>query len=336
MGDKVINPLIWAAMKVHYWMGHRLIVKISHGAVDARWTDATIPEKNEYVITQWQWQTARDQISGKPSWYGAPQWAEYLVQEPNGQWKWCEKKPAEKIDGWRYDSREPYRYKVASEGIVLGRWQETLEERPASSASSNSSGFITVTRLDEAQDGKQIPEGATHQHINSGTYVRRDAAGWWEHVENVGWCPITEPHHSRIQPVIDGDNNADKSRIKQLELEKSELQETLEKIQDAVGFHGDHGDLIEEIMILEAQASHANTPKKKHAMTPDYIKQANKLILQIEWLDKVLALLGSSSGSHHIDGVTFTKVRAGIEESINRQRLQLIQELATNYNVKAV
>lgn len=82
-------------------------------------------------------------------------------------------------------------------------------------------------------------------------------------------------------------------------------------------------------------------------MTHEEIKQANGLIEQIEGLEKVLTLLGSddidrislhrkSSGSHHIDGDTFTKVRAGIEESINRQRLQLMQELATKYNVRAV
>ena len=63
----------------------------------------------------------------KPSWSEAPEWANYLTQDEDGQWYWFEKKP--RIWGgdvwWAPNSQ----FESASILIEDESWKQSLEER---------------------------------------------------------------------------------------------------------------------------------------------------------------------------------------------------------------
>lgn len=68
-------------------------------------------------------------VQGKPSWSDAPEWANWLAQNPWGGWRWFEGRPSP-LDGfgWR-----PYGGRAMVVGIttpVNGDWKDTLEARP--------------------------------------------------------------------------------------------------------------------------------------------------------------------------------------------------------------
>ena len=62
----------------------------------------------------------------KPSWDDAPKWAGWLVMNSNGDWFWCEHRPAINSAGayWFVDRG---RTQVAWSASC---WTETLEDRP--------------------------------------------------------------------------------------------------------------------------------------------------------------------------------------------------------------
>lgn len=61
----------------------------------------------------------------KPSWDDAPEWAQWLAQDGDGAWWWCEAEPkaAHTIEEWITASR-------VAEASYAHNWRETLEERP--------------------------------------------------------------------------------------------------------------------------------------------------------------------------------------------------------------
>lgn len=69
-------------------------------------------------------------VSGKPSWDDAPEWAHFLAQDENGKWFWHEVKPYIEGSAWAMISPNGERQELASRGVALGKWDETLEVRP--------------------------------------------------------------------------------------------------------------------------------------------------------------------------------------------------------------
>jgi len=61
----------------------------------------------------------------KPQWKDAPDWANWLAQDYNGQWFWYENEPIMKNIQWW-----PANGAVDSSTPDNPNWQETLEERP--------------------------------------------------------------------------------------------------------------------------------------------------------------------------------------------------------------
>jgi hypothetical protein len=59
----------------------------------------------------------------KPSWEHAPEWAQWLAMDNNGEWYWYEDEPEPARRGW-----------VTGRGRVLSasgaRWTKTKEQRP--------------------------------------------------------------------------------------------------------------------------------------------------------------------------------------------------------------
>ena len=69
----------------------------------------------------------RTELQNKPSWELAPDWAEWLAQDEDGQWKWLggHGMPVKYVDGWT-----AVKFKVYCNGMALGDWRDTLERRP--------------------------------------------------------------------------------------------------------------------------------------------------------------------------------------------------------------
>lgn len=83
--------------------------------------------------TRAQWQAARDELSGKPSWDDAPENAAYLCQDPDGWWEWFSHKPSPMEREWPGGEKPSDGFiECGPEGILLGDWRNTLERRPQS------------------------------------------------------------------------------------------------------------------------------------------------------------------------------------------------------------
>lgn len=59
----------------------------------------------------------------KPDWKDAPEWAQYLAQDADGDWYWYEQLPYASFEGWSPDGK----HQLAA---VFDTWQDTLEGRP--------------------------------------------------------------------------------------------------------------------------------------------------------------------------------------------------------------
>ena len=82
-------------------------------------------------------------------------------------------------------------------------------------------------------------------------------------------------------------------------------------------------------------------------MTPEQVKQANGLIQHIEALEQLLTAMGSidterikierrNNNDLYVSGKMLGRLRSRFEDAINAERLELLQELASKYNVRAV
>lgn len=78
-----------------------------------------------YSITKAEWLARRAELQNKPSWALAPEWAEWLAQDEDGEWKWLAGLPGKYVDGWT-----AVKIKGCCEGMALGDWRDTLEKRP--------------------------------------------------------------------------------------------------------------------------------------------------------------------------------------------------------------
>jgi hypothetical protein len=70
----------------------------------------------------------RERLQNKPSWEGAPEWAEWLAQDSDGEWFWFIDRPV--IYKFTFQPvKSPQGIQLASKGEVLGDWRDTLERR---------------------------------------------------------------------------------------------------------------------------------------------------------------------------------------------------------------
>ena len=91
-------------------------------------------------IEKSEWLARRAELQNKPSWKDAPEWAEWLAQDEDGEWKWLAGLPGKYVDCWT-----AVKIKGCCKGIALGDWRDTLEKRPADLSSA-----AVIKRLDEA------------------------------------------------------------------------------------------------------------------------------------------------------------------------------------------
>lgn len=137
------DDLDWLARNVHVWPAgdHQpwcyVYWKGGHRAVSANCITVIQPCVR---IEKSDWLARRAELQNKPSWEDAPEWAEWLAQDEDGEWKWLAGLPGKYVDCWT-----AVKIKGCCKGIALGDWWDTLEKRPADLSSA-----AVIKRLDEA------------------------------------------------------------------------------------------------------------------------------------------------------------------------------------------
>lgn len=61
----------------------------------------------------------------KPDWKDAPEWAQFVARDEDGEWWWYEHKPI--VEYFRYWLPSTGRTEIAAHG---NDWQHSLEQRP--------------------------------------------------------------------------------------------------------------------------------------------------------------------------------------------------------------
>lgn len=118
------TDLDWLARNVHVWPeGKREALVCYPRNVDALiWSRIS---SNVGWITKDQWLARRAELQNKPGWDKAEDWAEWLAQDQDGEWKWLAGLPGKYVDGWT-----AVKIKGCCKGLALGDWRDTLEKRP--------------------------------------------------------------------------------------------------------------------------------------------------------------------------------------------------------------
>lgn len=128
------EDLKWLAENVHEWPdGFCAIQKDDYWSYE--FLHGSNPEHyigiGEMCFTRAQWQAARDELSGKPSWDDVV--GEWIAQDEDGHWYSFDCQPRRSDRCWHNSPchRE-------GPGKVLGDWRNTLERRPCVSESAKS------------------------------------------------------------------------------------------------------------------------------------------------------------------------------------------------------
>ena len=135
-----MSDLDWLARNVHKWQGAERCVSVCNGVI--RWTVGYKPIDGLAWFTKSEWLARRAELQNKPSWKkDAPEWAEWLAQDEDGEWKWLAGLPRKYVDGWT-----AVKIKGHCKGIALGDWRDTLEKWPEQKA------FKPLTSIEDNQE----------------------------------------------------------------------------------------------------------------------------------------------------------------------------------------
>lgn len=158
------SGLDWLARNVHVWpdgKGECLVVRSKNP-----YPIWSVCKSNCGWIERSEWLARRAELQNKPSWKGAPEWANWLAQDAHGDWWWHKETP--KTRSSEFDSTGA---KESNTGEVLGDWRDTLEKRPEGNARSMSgvhSNGDMETLLDELND--------IDESIFGDVFIPKDAA----------------------------------------------------------------------------------------------------------------------------------------------------------------
>lgn len=176
--------LDWLARNVHVWPAgdHQpwcyVYWKGGHRAVSANCITVIQPCVR---IEKAEWLARRAELQNKPSWEDAPEWADWLAQDEDGEWKWLAGLPGKYVDGWT-----AVKIKGCCKGSVLGDWRDTLERRPEAMTTTVSQEDIGHLGM-KSDHGKPILGAIPpHAELAVGRVLafgaEKYARGNWDHV----------------------------------------------------------------------------------------------------------------------------------------------------------
>lgn len=120
-----MSDLDWLARNVHEWPAgeHQpwCYVYMTYGGARKAAGNFLDAVANPAMITIEQWLSSRAELQNKPGWDKAEDWAEWLAQDQDGEWKWLAGLPVKYVDGWA-----AVKIKACCKGIALGDWRDTL------------------------------------------------------------------------------------------------------------------------------------------------------------------------------------------------------------------
>ena len=127
------TDLDWLARNVHEWPAgeHQpwCYVYMTYGGVMKAAGNFLDAGANPAMITIDQWISRRAELQNKPSWDDAPEWANWLAQDEDGEWWFFSAKP--KVQSVSFDEQcSDIIAGYAKKGETLGDWRDTLEKRP--------------------------------------------------------------------------------------------------------------------------------------------------------------------------------------------------------------
>lgn len=115
------SDLDWLARSVHVWPIDAKFA-VSSGMGEVLFYEHHYPHLVQFSRDQWL--ARRAELQNKPSWDKAEDWAEWLAQDEDGEWKWLAGLPGKYVDGWT-----AAKIKGCCKGLALGDWRDTLEKR---------------------------------------------------------------------------------------------------------------------------------------------------------------------------------------------------------------
>ena len=134
-----MSDLDWLARNVHVWQEGANYVCVNH--TDGGYVFHEHNRNCAIWFTRDQWLARRAELQNKPSWADAPEWAEWLAQDEDGEWNWLAGLPRKYVNGWT-----AVKIKGCCKGITLGDWRDTLEKRPEQKA------FEPLTSIEDNQE----------------------------------------------------------------------------------------------------------------------------------------------------------------------------------------
>ena len=146
-----MSDLDWLARNVHKWPDGKeeCLVVLSRNPYPI-WS---VCKSNCGWIVRSEWLARRAELQNKPSWKDAPEWAEWLHQDGEGEWTFSQGKPTPYDGLWL---GEPCKRSLrAKAGEVLGDCRDTLEKRPEQAE------FEPFVSVEDAATAKQpAPKGS--------------------------------------------------------------------------------------------------------------------------------------------------------------------------------
>lgn len=126
-----------------------------------------------------------------PNWNSAPEWAQYVAQDPDGTWLWFEFKPeARDLSGW-VNTSVAYMAEVVHDMYYdknVGNWRNTLQKRP-SPEDKKSQGIFHIYNI-ERVDGRPMGDCIVLEFDDPNSAPA--LLTWADTVEEAGFSKLAE------------------------------------------------------------------------------------------------------------------------------------------------
>lgn len=182
-------------------------------------------------------QDARNELSGKPGWEVAPEWANWLAQDKSGEWWFYEEKPIPQS----FSFGNNFMKERVAFGKILGDWRNTLEKRPERCLTNEESSALNLAlevsstlvakgrmvnewrgpedglppvgvRCEIRQDNGSLRAGVIGYHTKNGlaAIIEFDNGGWDSGYDEQ-FSPLRTEEDKAVEKMLEVARNANKA-----------------------------------------------------------------------------------------------------------------------------